>query len=116
LEICKESTTLFEGDDQLQTEFSRDQEGSIIGFYDADWIGNLEDRRSVTGYIFNYQNGSISWASKKQPTIAISTTEAEYMSLAAATQESYLITRFFLRNNVPEEKTSTDADQQQIYD
>jgi len=75
-------------------EFSTDQEGSIIGFCDADWAGNLEDRRSVTGYIFNYQNGSISWASKRQPTIAISTTEAEYMSLAAATQEAIWLRDF----------------------
>jgi len=76
-------------------EFSRDQEGSMIGFCDADWAGNLEDRRSVTGYIFKYQNGSISWASKKQPTIAISTTEVEYMSLAAATQEAIWLRDFF---------------------
>jgi len=76
-------------------EFSRDQEESIIGFCDADWAGNLEDRRSVTGYIFNYQNDSISWASKKQPTITISTTEAEYMSLAAATQEVIWLRDFF---------------------
>lgn len=52
-----------------------------------DWAGYLKNRRSVTGYIFNYQNGLVSWASRKKP-VAISTTEAEYMSLTAATQEA----------------------------
>lgn len=68
--------------------FSRDAEGGITGFCDADWAGNVEDRRSVTGYVFKFQNGAISWSSRKQPTVAISITEAEYMSLSAATQEA----------------------------
>lgn len=69
-------------------EYSSDQEEDLVGYCDADWAGDPQDRRSMTGYTFNYQNAAISWASRKQPTVAISTTEAEYMSLAAATQEA----------------------------
>ena len=60
---------------------------SISGFCDADW-GASEDRRSITGYGFKLSSDGplISWKSRKQPTIALSTCEAEYMSLAAAVQ------------------------------
>ena len=62
---------------------------SISGFCDADW-GASEDRRSITGYGFKLSSDGplISWKSRRQPTIALSTCEAEYMSLAAAVQES----------------------------
>ena len=61
---------------------------SISGFCDADW-GASEDRRSITGYGFRLSSNGplISWKSRKQPTVALSTCEAEYMSLAVAVQE-----------------------------
>ena len=61
---------------------------TLIGFCDADWA-NSEDRRSITGYGFEMtkEGPVISWKSKKQQTVALSTCEAEYMSLAACTQE-----------------------------
>ena len=57
---------------------------SISGFW-----GDSEDRRSITGYGFRLlrEGPLISWKSRKQPTIALSTCEAQYMSLAAAVQE-----------------------------
>jgi hypothetical protein len=42
----------------------------------------------VTGFVFDLQGGAISWASKRQPTVALSSNEAEYMAVAAATQEA----------------------------
>ena len=61
---------------------------SISGFCDADW-GASDDRRSITGYGFRLSSDGplIFWKSRKQPTVALSTCEAEYMSLAAAVQE-----------------------------
>lgn len=60
----------------------------IIGFCDADWANDTDDRRSTTGYTFLLNGGAISWNSNKQPTVALSTTEAEYMSMSSATQEA----------------------------
>lgn len=60
----------------------------VTGFCDADWAGDLDQRKSTTGYIFIMNGGAISWSTKKQPTVALSTTEAEYMSMVAATQEA----------------------------
>ncbi len=60
----------------------------ITGFSDSDWASNTEDRRSTTGFIFglNENGGAITWKSRKQPTVALSSCEAEYMALSAATQ------------------------------
>jgi hypothetical protein len=60
----------------------------LVGFADANWAGNTDNARSTTGYIFYLANGPISWKSKEQKTVALSSTEAEYMSLTAAAQEA----------------------------
>lgn len=67
-----------------------DEDLNLIGFSDSDWASSIEDRRSTTGYCFslNKQGPAISWKSKKQPTVALSTCEAEYIGLATTTQES----------------------------
>ncbi|CAN1849719.1 Retrovirus-related Pol polyprotein from transposon TNT 1-94 [Linum perenne] len=59
----------------------------LSGYCDADYAGDLDTRRSTTGYVFSLGSGPISWCSKRQPTVALSTTEAEYNSSAMATQE-----------------------------
>ena len=60
----------------------------LIGFSDADWAGDIDTRHSTSGYVFQIGNSTISWCSKKQITVAKSTTEAEYVSLALAAQEA----------------------------
>lgn len=69
-------------------EYSAGANSNIIGYSDADWAADTDDRKSCTGYVFKLQGGAISWASKKQHTVALSSTEAEYMALAAACQEA----------------------------
>lgn len=60
----------------------------ISGYADADWGGNTEDRRSYSGFVFYIGNNAISWESRKQPTVALSSTEAEYMSISNAAKEA----------------------------
>ena len=61
----------------------------LEGFSDSDWASS-SDRRSTTGYCFrlNEDGGLVSWKTRKQPTIALSSCEAEYMALTAAAQEA----------------------------
>nr|CAD1824808.1 unnamed protein product [Ananas comosus var. bracteatus] len=60
----------------------------VQGYVDANFAGDLNKRRSTTGFVFEHGNGPISWMSKLQVTVALSTTEAEYMALTEATKEA----------------------------
>ena len=61
---------------------------SLQGFVDADWAGDVDGRRSTTGFAFTLNGGPIAWASKRQSTVATSTSEAEYVAAAMATKEA----------------------------
>ena len=58
----------------------------LIGFTDADGMSNL-DRRAISGYTFLYNGGAISWGSKQQELVALSTTEAEFVAAVTAGQQ-----------------------------
>ena len=60
----------------------------LNGYSDADWANDATTRKSRTAYVFRYGDAVVSWASKRQPTVALSTTEAEYMALTQATKEA----------------------------
>lgn len=59
-----------------------------FGHSDADWAGDKSSRRSTTGYVFKLFGGAISWKSRLQPTVALSSTEAEYRATTEAGQEA----------------------------
>jgi hypothetical protein len=65
---------------------------SVMGYVDADYAGDLDDRRSTTGYVFTLAGGPICWKSMIQSTVAMSTTEAEYMAVAKAVKEALWLT------------------------
>ena len=69
----------------------------LVGYSDADWASSVEDRRSTTGYYFqlNSEGPAISWKSRKQQTVALSTCEAEYMALCETSQEAIYLERVF---------------------
>ena len=60
----------------------------LYGYSDANWAGDVDTRRSTSGYVFKIADSTISWSSRTQATVAKSTTEAEYVSLSQATQEA----------------------------
>ena len=59
---------------------------------DSDYAGDLDDRRSTTRYVFTLGGGPICWKSSVQSTVALSTTEAEYMAVAEAAKEALWLT------------------------
>ena len=59
---------------------------ALTGYTDSDWAGD-STRRSTSGYLFNVDSDVISWSSKRQATVALSTCEAEYIGQTLATKE-----------------------------
>jgi len=62
---------------------------TITAYFDSDWAGNPDDRRSTTGFGIFLRSNLISWTAKKQHIVSRSSTEAEYRSLSLATAEMY---------------------------
>jgi hypothetical protein len=70
---------------------------TLRGFVDADWAGCLETRRSTTGFVFVLNGSAVVWSAKRQPTVACSTVEAEYVAVSEASREA-----MWLRNLLQE--------------
>jgi hypothetical protein len=60
----------------------------LHGYTDSDWLGSTVDRKSTSGYCFSLGSAMISWFSRKQGSIAQSTTEEEYITASAASREA----------------------------
>ena len=60
----------------------------LNGFVDADWGGDVNGRKSQSGYMFTICGGIVSWASKKQTSVALSSTKAEHVAACLAAQEA----------------------------
>ncbi|KAH9650394.1 hypothetical protein KPL70_026373 [Citrus sinensis] len=65
----------------------------LSGFVYADWVGDVNDSRSTTGYCFNSGSAAVSWCSKKQVTVSLSSCEAEYVAATMAAQECLRLKR-----------------------
>lgn len=82
----------------------RGELAQLEGYSDADFGGDLSTMRSTSGFVFNIGSGAISWSSKRQPTVALSTTEAEYRAQTGATKEAVWL-RQLLHSLAPQEQT-----------
>ncbi|KAM6514095.1 hypothetical protein FALCPG4_18898 [Fusarium falciforme] len=83
----------------------------LLGYTDSDWAGDLETRKSTSGYVFNLGTGAISWSSKRQRTVALSSCEAEYMGQTGAAKEAVWLRNLLQEllkeyREVPELKTT----------
>ena len=66
----------------------------LIAFSDSDWAEDRDDRHSQTGFIFKMAGGAISWASRRQPTISLSSTEAEYKAASDTSRQMMWLRTF----------------------
>ena len=87
------------GTSDLKLTYSRHASTRLVGAADADWNGDSNDRRSTTGFYFKLEGtgGAVSWSVKKQQTVSLSSSEAEYQSMAAAVQEALYLRQLLNR-------------------
>jgi len=87
---------------QLGLTYHQNGNKEVIGYSDSDWAGDIKDRKSTSGYAFILGNAAISWSSRKQSTITLSSTKAEFIAASAATQKAIYLRQIFkdLKRNV----------------
>ena len=62
--------------------YKKRSSNDLVAYTDSDYAGELDDRKSTSGYVFLLSSGAVSWLSKKQPIVTLSTTEAEFVAAA----------------------------------
>ncbi|KAG4957026.1 hypothetical protein JHK85_043406 [Glycine max] len=82
-----------QGTKEFSIWYTIETNSELLGYIDSDWAGSADDMKSTSGYAFSLGSGMFSWASKKQATVAQSTTEAEYVAAAKATSQAIWLRR-----------------------
>lgn len=83
LQAVKRIYRYLKGTVELGIRYRRCGEGSLVAFADSDYAGDVDDRKSTSGYLFMLEIGAVSWSSKKQPVVTLSTIEAEFIAAAS---------------------------------
>lgn len=79
-QLLKRILRYLKGTSTLGILFKREETVNLVGFSDADYANNPETRRSNTGFVVMYNGSPILWRCQRQSIVALSTTEAEYIS------------------------------------
>ena len=99
MKAAKRILRYVKGTEQLGLHYSKTNDFLLTGYVDSDWAGDVDDRKSTTGFVFYMGGTAFTWMSRKQPIVTMSTCEAEYV--AAATSVCHAI---WLRNVLHEMK------------
>ncbi|KAK8918322.1 hypothetical protein KSP39_PZI021772 [Platanthera zijinensis] len=86
--------------------------GALEGFVDSDYAGDLDRRRSTSGYIFLLGGGPISWKATLQDIVVLSTTEAEYIATVEAAKEAIWLRYLIKELRVSQESVKLHCDSQ----
>ncbi|MCO5584158.1 hypothetical protein L7F22_038081 [Adiantum nelumboides] len=84
----------------------------LKGFCDSDMAGDVDTRKSTSGYVFTLVGGAISWCSRLQKIVALSTTEAEYISATKASKEAIWLARLCSEFGLPDKESMLGCDSQ----
>lgn len=66
----------------------------LVGYVDADFVGDRDYRKSCTGFVFTLGKNCITWKAQLQPIVALSTTESEYIALVDAFKKGHFASVF----------------------
>ena len=73
--------------------YKKDGNKELIAYTDSDYAGDLDDRKNTSGYVFMLSSGAVSWSSKKQPVVSLSTTEAEFIAATSCACQAIWLRR-----------------------
>ena len=92
-QAAKRVLRYLKGTSDFEIAYSKGGEDIIVAYTDSDYVGDLDDRRSTSGYVFLLNSSAISWSSKKQPIVTLSTTEAKFVAAASCAYQAVWLKR-----------------------
>ena len=88
----------------------------LEGYTDSDMAGDPDGRKSTSGYLYTFAGGAVSWQSRLQKCVALSTTEAEYIAVAEAGKEMLWLKRFLQELGINQTEYKIHCDSQSAID
>lgn len=102
-EAAKKVLRYLQGTKTFGLRYSPVEDVQLSGYTDSDYAGDQIQRKSTGGFAFFLGNSLISWSSQKQPLVALSSTEAEYVALGTAARETVWLRRFLEELGFPQQ-------------
>lgn len=102
------------GTSEYSLNYQRQEEPTLVAYSDADWAGDINTRRSTTGFVFTLCGAAVAWRTKLQTSVALSTCEAELMALSDTTREAVFLRQLASELQLPHahEPTTINEDNQ----
>ncbi|XP_038889278.1 uncharacterized mitochondrial protein AtMg00810-like [Benincasa hispida] len=104
--VAKRILHYLKGTPGLGILYQKREKLNLVGFSDSDYAGDLNDRNSTSGYVFMLGLGAISWSSKKQPIITLSTIEAELVAATSCACQAIWLRNILENLHYKQEETS----------
>ncbi|KAF2300482.1 hypothetical protein GH714_013766 [Hevea brasiliensis] len=92
-QAAKRALRYLKGTVNYGIHYKKGGDGELLAFTDSDYAGDMEDMKSTSGYVFLMNSSAVSWCSKKQPIVTLSTTEAEFVAAAVCACQGVWIKR-----------------------
>ena len=73
--------------------YSAENDMQLVGYTDSDWAGSVKDQKSTSGCCFSLGSAVISWFSRKQTSVALSSVEAQYITACMAARDAVWLRR-----------------------
>jgi hypothetical protein len=76
----------------------------LVAYADSNYAGDIEDKKSTSGYAFMLGSGAVAWSSRKQPIVTLSTTEAEFVAAAVCASQAIWMKRIIEKLSLEDSK------------
>lgn len=101
---AKRTLRYLKGTTNFGVFYKKGEKSELAGFTDSDYAGDLDDRKSTSGYVFMLSSGAVSWSTKKQPIVTLSTTEAEFVAATSCASQAIWLRNILAELNFKQQK------------